>query len=77
MANDEILPKKPFIYIPEIVPKIKNWEMAYVLQDISKYIRDCNNNSAAKLNLKPYLDRLRIIMTLQPSEIFIKIFKYL
>lgn len=79
IANNEILPQKPFIYIPDLVPKVKNWEMSYVLHDITKYIRDnntTNNNSSTKLALKPYLDRLRLMMAHHhPDEVYVKIFK--
>ncbi|KAJ6217758.1 hypothetical protein RDWZM_008915 [Blomia tropicalis] len=77
MANDEILPEKPFIFVAELLPKVKNLEMSYVLHDIAKYIRDCNTNPKNKDNLKPYMERLRIIMaTNYPGEDYSKIFKY-
>lgn len=77
MANDEILPEKPFIFVAELLPKVKNLEMSYVLHDIAKYIRDCNTNPKNKVNLKPYMERLRIIMaTNYPGEDYSKIFKY-
>lgn len=75
ISNNEILPQKPFIYTSEVARQMKNWEMSYVLHDIAKYIRD-RNSFGNSLIIKPYLERLRLIMAHHlPNEVFIKIFK--
>ncbi|KAH9422225.1 Integrator complex subunit 5 [Dermatophagoides pteronyssinus] len=78
MANDEILPRIPFIYIPEAInEQIKPYEVAYVLHDIAKYIRDNQSRETIQIP-RPYLIRLRSILAhKKPNEAYLKIFKNL
>lgn len=78
IANGELLPQKPFIYIRQLVPdKVKFLEMSYILHDLTKYIRDNIGSSSVNfLDAKTYLNRLRIILAHKnPDEIYLKIFK--
>lgn len=76
IANSEVLPCKPFIYIKELVPKISNLDNCYILHDIAKFIRNNSIQDQSKNPIKPYLERLRIIMAYnEPNELYIKIFK--
>ncbi|OTF75218.1 hypothetical protein BLA29_005628 [Euroglyphus maynei] len=79
MANDEILPRIPFVYIPEaITEQMKPFEVAYVLHDIAKYIRDKQDSRPNETLIRPYLIRLRSILAhKKPNEIYLKIFKNL
>ena len=74
MANNEILPTIPFLYISEILSQqLKPPEMAFLLHDIVKYLRDKRPNEI--LPLKQYMNRFRIILAHQePGDFYWKIF---
>lgn len=70
------MPSKPFLYMNELLPKCSEWEVAYLLQDIMRYIRDSNEIGISGLSLKHYLERMRIILAFKlPGDVYAKIFK--
>lgn len=77
LAKSQLIPESPFKFVPSVLPHLNSWEIFLVANDLWKLIRDTTmNQSGAVIPLKPYLDRLRIIMANKcPGDEFVKIFK--
>ena len=76
LAKSRLIPESPFQFIPQVLPHLNAWEIFCVSNDLWKLIRDTAMNQCTNSVLKPYLDRLRVIMGHKcPGETFVKIFK--
>jgi hypothetical protein len=77
LAKSQLIPESPFKFIPSVLPHLNSWEIFCVANDLWKLIRDTSiNQRRTPVPLKPYLDRLRIIMANScPGDEFVKIFK--
>jgi len=77
MAKADFIPFVPFKYVPSILPKLNSWQIYCVLSDVWKLIRDSTLDSSSKpTSLKPYLERLRVILSHKcPGPVFVKIFR--
>lgn len=76
LAKSGLIPEVPFKYMPQVLPHLTSWEIFCVANDLWKLIRDTAMNQCSGSLLKPYLDRLRVIMGHKcPGPTFVKIFK--
>ncbi|RWS30587.1 integrator complex subunit 5-like protein [Leptotrombidium deliense] len=79
IANSELVPSSPFKYLPQIMPSLTPWEIFCVLNDLWRYMKDnssCSSVRHMSTPTKPYLERLRIILSQKfPGHLYVKIFK--
>lgn len=83
LAQSSLIPQAPFKYVPDVLASLDPWDIYSVLSEIWRLLKDTNSNPTklAQIQnqpnlLKPYLERLRIIMSHKaPSLMFVKIFK--
>lgn len=76
LSKSQLIPETPFKFIPEVLPHLNSWDIFCVCNDLWKLIRDTAMNQNPATNLKPYLERLRVIMGHKcPGQTFVKIFR--
>jgi len=76
LSESGILPTVPFKYVPVVLSQLQPWEVSCILSDICKYLKDSTSSPTNTQSLKPYVERLRIIMAHNiPGTLFVKIFK--
>ncbi|XP_054162339.1 uncharacterized protein LOC128960291 [Oppia nitens] len=75
-THPEILPSKPFKHVAIVLPELQAWEVSCILNDICRYLKDSTSDEMENPSMKPYLEKLRIIMAHNlPGPLFVKIFK--
>lgn len=83
LSKSSLIPEVPFKYVPEVIPSLDAWDTYSVLSEIWRLLKDTNGKtevlnkfSSEPALLRPYLERLRVIMSHKaPSTMFVKIFK--
>ena len=78
ISKAKLVPEIPFKYVPQVLTSLTSWEIFCVLNDIWRLLRDTSPSSVHPPSLKPYLERLRVIMSHScPGPLYVRIFKNL
>ena len=78
ISKAKLVPEIPFKYVPQVLTSLTSWEIFCVLNDVWRLLRDTSPSSVHPPSLKPYLERLRVIMSHScPGPLYVRIFKNL
>ncbi|CAG2164001.1 unnamed protein product [Oppiella nova] len=76
LSSTGILPAEPFSHVAAVLSQLQAWEVSCILNDICKYLKDSTLGQLEGQSLKPYVERLRIIMAHNlPGPLFVNIFR--